>query len=187
MEPLVIAQLAATAAATAVSAAGAIKGANTSQALMDYEAQGLRRQADETRAVSQAKAAEQQRKTDQVMGEQRARFASSGGGVEGSALGIMGDTAKRGKYLSDLRLWEGEQQARGIDDRAVLKQAAGDAAQDALPLQLGSTILQGASSMMGTAAKSGSLRSPSYYFDSGEADSYSYDAGGFRNTVTRYR
>ena len=154
---------------------------------MDYEAQGQRRLADETRAVSQAKAEEQNRKTAQVMGEQRARFASSGGGVEGSALGIMGDTAKRGKYLSDLRLWEGEESARGIDDRAVLKQAAGDAAEGALPLQLGSTILQGASSMMGTAARSGTLRSPSYYFDAGAVDSYSYDAGGFRNTVTRYR
>lgn len=179
MEPLIIASLVSTAAGTATAAYGQKVSSDAAGKIAENDARALEVNAGQQRAAAQRRAEEEVRKSHIVMGEQIARLAASGGGVEGSGLDIVGRTAQRGLLNSEMRLWEGEEAARGGETQATMKRYAAAEGRSALPLQMGSTILKGAGDMLATGAKAQS--SPSYYYGSDTTDPRSW-----RTSTVRY-
>ena len=126
------ASVAATAASGALAYGSANKQAGMQKMAGERNAQELERAADETRAEGARKAAEHRMKTEQVMSRQRAVAASGGAGAGGTEgyLDIVGDTAERGQYLSDLDIASGENAAVGLEDKAALSRWKGGAESD---------------------------------------------------------
>lgn len=83
----------------------------------EANAAALDKKAGEQRAAAQAQAAVERKKAAVQLSQQRARFAASGAGLDGSALDVLGATAALGQTNSGLRLWsgEGEAAATGFD------------------------------------------------------------------------
>lgn len=166
----------ATAAAGAAAAAKAqSQAAKADTEAAQFQAQEAEKQAGRQRAVAQFEAGNEREKKDSLLSEQQARFAASGGGVTGSALEVMGETARQGDYNAELRLWEGEQKARGSEDSAIQSLFADSQRRSARPIQRASTILDGVGKIASIAAQSRYLTSPS-------AESAHYYGGGGSET-----
>lgn len=149
----------ASAAATAASTGLAYKSAQDQAAVAKqtaaYNAKELERAAAEERAAGTRKAQEQRYKNEQVLSRQRAVAASSGAGTsEGEGyLDIFGDTAERGRYLSDLDISMGENAAKGLETKAALTRARGDAEATAYRNKGYGALVDGASSLITTGLK----------------------------------
>lgn len=127
------ASIATTAATGAMAYGQSQKQAATSKQLGEYNAKELERSAAEERAAGTRKAAERRMQTERVISRQRAVAASSGAGGVGSSEGgldLIGDTAERGKYLSDLDIYSGENAATGLESRAAVSREKGAAEAD---------------------------------------------------------
>lgn len=180
-EPLILLQLASTAAGTGMSVYGESKKNDASQTIAEHDAAALETQAGQQRASAQRRAEAERERAERLMGEQRARAAASGGGLEGSVLEILGNTAARGEYNSNLKLWEGEEAAGGLEAQATNKRYASKVGRSGEGIAMASTILSGVGSMAGTAYKSGIGTSPKYAYDMPTAESWK--AG----TTVKYR
>ncbi len=127
------ASIATTAATGALASGQSQKQAATSKALGDYNAKELERSAAEERSRGTRQAEERRMQTERVISRQRAVAASSGAGGVGSSEGgldLTGDTAARGKYLSDLDIYSGENAAVGLEQKAALSREKGAAEAD---------------------------------------------------------
>lgn len=169
-------------AATGAKVLSQIVETNTQTAVAKANAAAEERRANEERAVSQNQAQERQRLARVVGSQQQAAFAASGGGLGGSAADVMAETAGRGELNAERELWQGETRARGLEDQAAITRAAAKASQRALPLQIGATILTGASSLSSRLPGGSAYNDP---YGSATGRRYRYDSpGGWDNTVT---
>lgn len=92
---------------------------------MESQAQ-LRKGLEET-AVKQREALQEDKKREKVISDQRAGFASSGGGVTGSARHVMTETNTQGIFNRKVKLWEGAQQLQSRTTQAEILQREGQA------------------------------------------------------------
>jgi hypothetical protein len=143
---------------TAVSAAAAAQAGQNQKTMNEAEAASMRKRADWEAAQGQMNAEIERKKADVVMSEQRARFASSGGGTGGSAAGVMARTAAHGEFNALLAQAQGAETAAGLRDNAGLKEWAGDRAATGGMISAAGTTLTG----MSTFAKNGGFNSASY-------------------------
>lgn len=121
--------MAATAATAGLGAKSAFDQSKVSKQTGRYNAAEMERAAADERAAGTRKAAERREQTERVLSRQRAVAASSGGGASGTeGYGdLVEDTASRGEYLSDLDLAMGESAATGLEQKAAISRARGDA------------------------------------------------------------
>ena len=167
-EPLVLMQLGAQAAGTGISVIGGQKRQKAAIEIAEHDASALEAHAGQQRAVAQLRAEKEREKAERLMGEQRARAAASGGGTGGSIETIIGNTAAQGLHNAELRLWEGEEAARGLETQAAYKRYAAKVGASTQGLETASTILTGVGNMAGTLQKSGSFSRPKFaYGDAG--------------------
>lgn len=126
------ASVAATAASGALAYGSASKQAGMSKMAGERNAQELERAADEARADGARKAAEHRMQGEKIMSRQRAVAASGGAGAGGTEgyLDVVGDTAERSQYLSDLDIASGENTATGLEDKAALSRWKGGTESD---------------------------------------------------------
>ena len=137
-----------------VQAKGAQEAADDQAATQEAQAQAERRKGEAEAASKQAEAAQRDKQMKKVLSDQRAAFASSGGGVDsGSALLVTEDTATRGIYNRDATLWEGEEQKAGREGQARIYEMQADATRRAGARQAQSAIIGGVSSAFGAVGK----------------------------------
>jgi len=137
-----------------VQAQGAQEAADDQAATQEAQAQAERRKGQAEAASKQAEAAQRDKQMKKVMSDQRAAFASSGGGVDsGSALLVTEDTATRGIYNRDATLWEGEEQRAGRESQARIYEMQADATRRAGQRQATSAIIGGVSGAFGAVGK----------------------------------
>jgi hypothetical protein len=149
------------AASTAVGAYGTYQASKaqeanykTQQNIAEYQADAMEERATQERAVSHMQADQQRRAARRLEGKQIAQGAASGGGLYGSTLDVIGETAPKGEYNAEMELWQGEAKARGVDENAVIQRmeaaSYGEAAKTTArsrPWQVGSSILTGLSNV----------------------------------------
>ncbi len=163
-------------ASTGLGVAGAVGSANAQSAGLKAQAQQDQAKAGAERAAASAKAEQENKKKEALLSAQQARFGASGGGTTGTAAEVMGDTAAQGNYNAEMQLWSGNEKANGYIDDANQKLADAGNVQSALPLQIGSQIITGASKFAG--------KMPSYGGDGPMIDA-SYDPDSGFMTTTR--
>lgn len=144
-----MAQLAAV-AGKFISAAGTIAAGNAANDAARFEAGQLQRNAGQVRASSQRAAIEERRNADLVASRALAVAASSGAGASDVTVeNILGDIEKEGEYRALTALYEGEQQATGMETAAKVRKWEGKMAKRASRLQAVGTLLEAGSSMYG--------------------------------------
>jgi len=142
-------------------------GAETQRRLDEERAVALGRQATQERvnagqqrAVAQRRAEERQDEARRLVAKQNARFAASGGGTEGSAAAIMGETVKQGDYNAELELWQGKEKGRAhlanaydADTQATITRAGANARVEAAKNARGGTYLNMAGTILSGVGK----------------------------------
>lgn len=144
-----------TAASAGLGYVSAQNSASVAKQTSDYNARELERAAAEKRADGTRAAAEQRLKNEVVLSRQRAVAAKSGAGTsEGEGyLDLTGDTAARGRYLSDLDISMGENAATGLESKAALTRAKGSADATAYKMKGYASLVEGAGNMTNTYLK----------------------------------
>lgn len=119
-------------AGTALSVAGPIyAGSKASDAAGD-EAEQLRRRAGARRGEAQRAAAEERRQNRFARSRAQAVIASQGGSLaDPGAVNYMGDLEAEGEYAALARLYEGYDEAEGLDAAARARRREGKAARTA--------------------------------------------------------
>ena len=177
-------------AASAAGAGVAYKAANDKAAVAsatgNYNARELERAAAQERAAGVRKAQEQDMQTQRVLSTQRAVAANSGAGTsEGQGyLDIVGDTAERGRYLSDLDIGLGEQAATARQSQAAQSRWKGNVQSDLYKSEGNAALIKGAFDIANTGLKRNPL-APSGGDDLIDA-SYD-DESGWATTTKRAR
>ena len=147
LEVLPIIALGATAAGTALSAAGSIQQGEYQQDVAKAQAQQTERAAGEAQAVAQREAIQRQEQAKLLLSRQQALAAAGGGsstdvGTQRLAAGI----AAEGDYQARSALFEGDSRAAGLMDQAALLRSQGRQQELAGFINAGSTTLSGISS-----------------------------------------
>lgn len=118
-------------ASAAIAAAGTLIGAEAeAQAvkagakaegeLAEYRAKQFKQQAGQERATAQRAAIEERRKGALARSRATAIAAASGGGVQGTDVeNILSNLSAEGEYNAQSALYEGEEQARGLESQAA--------------------------------------------------------------------
>lgn len=133
---------------TGIQVLGTIKAGNDADARAQYEAKVQEQQADEAKAASQRDAAAQYRQGQQILSQQRAGIAGSGGSLaDASVIDLMGDTAAESDLAARTENYKGEQQARGYNDAAKNSRISGRNARTASYLSAAGGLFSGVSSM----------------------------------------
>ncbi|WP_022729778.1 hypothetical protein [Fodinicurvata sediminis] len=130
----------------AVGAMGAIQQGQAANAAADYNAKLAEREAQQ---AEQAAALEERRHRERVrrmIGSQRAA-AAAGGGLEGTPLLMMGETAMKGEIDALLIRNAGSERAVRARSQAALDRMQGQQAQRAGYMGAGSSLLSGATSL----------------------------------------
>lgn len=135
-------------------AAAAKQGAQE-QAAANYQGAILDQQAGQTQASSQLQAVNTRRQAGLVNSRAQAVAAASGAGAtDPTVLGVQGQITREGEYSALTSLFNGEEQARGLESQAALtrysgraRAEAGQARQSAAQYQAFGTILQGGGSL----------------------------------------
>lgn len=131
------------AAGAAVSAMGAIRQGQAAQAAAQFNATVNTQNAAIARQEALTQAQQQDRENYLRLGSIKAA-AGKNGGVGGSALDVLADTAYQGEFERQQILYAGELKARGFTNTASLDVAEGKNARNASYLQAGSDLLSGA-------------------------------------------
>lgn len=145
--------IALTAAAGVTKAAGTIIGAKGESKALKSEAKQLEAKAGRTRASSQREAIEQRRQADLLNSRTLALAAASGAGVDDpTVLNIMADIAGEGAYRFMTSLYEGEEEARGLEIAADARRKEAKNVKKAAKFSALGTIIGAGSSMFGQAS-----------------------------------
>lgn len=151
---------------------GAIAGAIGSVVSGMGQAKAQQAQADEKKAEALDQrmqgTAEQGAKTyealdadkerEQVTSNQRARFAASGGGVDGTAKYVMDKTNQRGAFKRDMVIWQGKSMKRQREVNAMQLERESEALESAAKMSQLSGIVNGISGVAGAFGGFGSQR-----------------------------
>ena len=144
----------ASAAGGIISAAGAADAANAQADAKDAAAAEQRRKGLQEDAVKQQEAGQRQKQMNKVLSDQRAGFASSGGGVDaGSALYVTQDTMAKGIFNRDATLWEGAEAKAGREAQAQINELEADAYRKSGQTQAASAVISGVSGIFGSMSK----------------------------------
>lgn len=142
---LTAATTAASLAGTALTGYGALKQGEHQRAVGEFNALELERAANEERGAAARKAQERRLQAERVLSDQRAKAAMSGAGTtEGEGyLDLVGDTAERAQYFSELEIYTGEERARGREGQAAAARWGGENAERAGYVKAGAAALDG--------------------------------------------
>lgn len=132
-------------AGTAMQAIGAIQQGNAAKSAADYNAAIAEQNATVERQQAGAREDAKRREVRQILGQQRAAFAQSGGGMGGSAADVMHQSSVNGELDALTLRYEGDLRARGLEAGATQERFAGKQAQTQGYMQAVGTILGGAS------------------------------------------
>lgn len=154
--------------------------------MAEIEANAIEKAAGQQRAAAQQAAELEGRKAAMLSSKQQAQLAASGADISGSAIDLLGQTAQQGELNSELRLWEGENNARAYEQQAASRRAGASTARysastmqltdSSLPWRMASGILTGVSSAGAQFLKQPKAPSGGYYYD--PSTPYGgYDAG----------
>lgn len=113
-----------------VSGVGTIAQGVAANNAAKFEAQQMDMKAKEERAASQREAAQDRKEAQLAMSRQQALAAASGGGSGVDAptiVKLMSDTAGQGELNAQMRMYGGEQRARGLMDSAKARRMSGRA------------------------------------------------------------
>lgn len=114
---------------TAATVLGTIGSGYAQKQEAEFEAKQAERASAEERAAGVRASQDRREKTAFLLSEQKAKAASSGGGVTNpTILDIMGETAQEGDYLARSDVAAGENKARGLLDQAAASRYRGKAA-----------------------------------------------------------
>lgn len=139
-----------TAIGTTASVLGTIGAGYAEKQEAEFEAEQQKRAGTQELAISTREAEDRRKKTAFVLSEQKAKAASSGGGVTNpTILDIMGDTAQEGDYLARSDLASGKNKAAGLFDRAAASKYRGKAAFTGAILEGIGTGAKGTAKMFG--------------------------------------
>ena len=136
-------------ASTAMNAIGAIQQGNAARASAEYNAKILEQNAVVERQQASAREEAQRRQSRQVLGQQRAAFAQSGGGMGGSAADVMEQSGIMAELDALTLRYEGDLRARGMEVSASQERFAGKQAQRQGYFAAAGSILAGAGDYMG--------------------------------------
>ena len=136
------------AAGTAVSAGGTILGAKSEAKALRSEARQLDAKAGLERASSQRAAIEERRQAGLASSRTLALAAASGAGAsDPTVINMMADLAGEGEYRALTALYQGEEEARGLESQAAMRRKEAKATKTAGYLKAAGTILNAGSSM----------------------------------------
>lgn len=117
---------------TVLTAGGDIYAGRAEKRSADDEAAQLNRRALARRAEAQSGAREDRRQARLVQSKARARVAASGGSLaDPSIVNYMADAEGEGEFAALTRLYEGYEEAAGLDDAATVRRREGRAARTA--------------------------------------------------------
>lgn len=148
MDPFTIALV----AATGMKALGQLQQADAESQAHRYNAGVAAQQAVVEGQQASAREDAQRRQARQVLGQQRAAFAQSGGGMGGSAGDIMGQSAIDAELDALTIRYEGQMRARGFDAQAEQERFAARSAKKAGYWAAAGTVLGGAADYYGARA-----------------------------------
>jgi hypothetical protein len=115
------------------------------QASAKFEARQRDQAAGQERASSQREAAEHRRRSGLALSTLQAR--AGGGGLDTGVLDLASDIAGEGEYRALTSIYEGEEQARGLEMGADAARMRGRTARDAAGVKSVSTMLSSGSSL----------------------------------------
>lgn len=114
----------------AVTAAGTIAAGNAQKASADYQAAELRQNALTAQAKGQRIAEDRKQQTNLLISKATAQAAGSGvNAAEGSPLENEGQIRRRGEYQALLDVYNGQEEATGLENQAKGAEFTGKAAQ----------------------------------------------------------
>lgn len=141
----------ASAVGTGISAIGQIQAGRQQDAMAEYQAKEMERQAQDKMAVATRDAEQEAKKKDALLSRQVALAASSGGGVQNaSVLGILEDTEATGQYNVDTAIYNGQQEAAGLRSQAGATRMEGKANKTGSYLGAAGTLISGIGSAANT-------------------------------------
>jgi hypothetical protein len=130
-----------------LGAAGTLMGSSAQKQAAESQAMQLEQNAGQARAISQREAAERRRSVRYAQSRVKALAASSGAGAsDPTVVNLIADLEGEGEMGALAALYEGEEQARGMEYSAKVARRTGQAASTAGALRAGGTILGAASS-----------------------------------------
>lgn len=131
-----------------VEVAGTILGARSEAKALKSEARQLDAKAGLERASSQREALEERRQGRLAQSRTLALAAASGGGAsDPTVVNLMADLAGEGEYRALTALYNGEEEARGLEAQATARRKEAKAVKTAGYLKAAGTILNAGSSM----------------------------------------
>lgn len=131
-------------ASTAIGVTSGVQSANAAQAQADYQAQVNAANAKAAREAAQAKVENQRRAAKFTNGTALAKLGGMGALAEGSPLDSFAQDAGQQKYDMMVTEWEGESQAIQFQQAASLNNYQAEVSKASLPLNVASTIADGA-------------------------------------------
>ena len=135
-------------ASAAGSVIGAMGQAQASQAQADakrLEALNQRMKGTAEQGAKTYEALDLDKQREQVVSNQRAAFAASGGGLGGTARYVMDKTNQVGMYKENMTIWEGQELRRNREVQAVQLEHEAEALDQAASIQRLSGIVSGIS------------------------------------------
>lgn len=136
------------AAASGVKAIGQLQAADAQSQAARYNAKLANQQAEVERQQTLAREEAQRRQAAQILGQQRAAFAQSGGGMGGSAADVMQQSTALAELDALTIRYEGDLRARGFDTQAEQERFAARTAKKQGYYQAAGTILGGTADYM---------------------------------------
>lgn len=137
-----------------ISVVGMISSANAQkkqgeqqQQLANYQAQQLEAQMGQERASAQRAAIEERRRSQLAQSRALALAAKGGGASDPSVVDVISDLEGEGAYRSMVRLYQGDENARVLQERANATRYGGNIAASAGRTNATATLLKGGSSL----------------------------------------
>lgn len=137
------------AVSTAMSAVGAIREGNATDAAARAQAQATEQQAQGVRNRAQFDIAQERRAQRQALGQQVAQFGSQGTALIGQPIDLLADNAKQAELALQAIRFEGEIAARNQENQAALTRFRGRQARSDGVFKAGTALLSGATKIAG--------------------------------------
>lgn len=131
----------------ALSAGGTILGANAEAKSLKGEANQLEQQAGQTRAASQRQAMEERRQSRFLQSRALAVGAATGGASDPTVVNAIAGLEGEGEYRALVRLYEGEEEGRGMEVEAKNRRKEAKNVKRAGYISAASQILKSGASM----------------------------------------
>lgn len=131
-------------AGTAMQVIGQLQQGKAAAAVGDRNAAMLEQNAAIERQQAGAREVAKRREAAQILGQQRAALAQSGGGMGGSAADIMEQSTINSELDALTLRYEGEMRARGLQQEASMERYAGAQAKSQSRMAAVGSILSGA-------------------------------------------